>query len=87
MKVKVSTSVKHVKFVYSAVNDGWNIDVNCRPIQEWKSSSMLYVNVGFRTIFFGSLKQAVKEAKSRGLIPKDFDAKLLQEEIEVDIIT
>jgi hypothetical protein len=86
MKVIVSSDVKTVGFCYNTVQDGWSIKVNDKVIQEFRSASFsAFANMGYRIIYFDSLKEAVKEAKIKGLIPKTFDVKCLQEQLEVEV--
>jgi hypothetical protein len=82
MKVSVSTNVQKVTFEFNPFKSSWAIYMNGRPLQEWHNS-LSCIDVGYKTAYYDSLKDATKHAKSKGLIPKDFDEEWLQNEVEV----
>ena len=78
MKIEIKNGVKQIDFCFSTYNDVWRISVNGNAIQTRPIGGNYSV-----TLTFSTMNQAVEAAKKRGLIPVEFDAKDLQQNIIV----
>ena len=82
MKVNVINTVKTVSFCTTSHTCSWFIMINDKTIKK-QEYSVGYSYWAIRT--FKTLKAAVKYAKKRQYIPKNFKLKELQSELEVTI--
>jgi hypothetical protein len=74
----VSTNIRKITFALLNTSQ-WAIFVNGDELRHWEFM------VGWSTVTFNTLDQAVKYAKEKGMIPKDFDPAPLKNHVEVEV--
>lgn len=83
MDIQVKNAVTNIEFIFHMEEPHWVIRVNGITLKEW--TTYYAQRYKYHNIKYCSLNEAVKEAKNRGLLPKNFKAESLQQSATVTI--